>query len=238
MYAVLMAGTRLVNLVRPKDGAIYPSDLLVLINFVNSSSTFRDSETWTPICLPKFNDQGFLYAYVCYLDEITCLILITTDSNDFHNLSLYKDYIHWELATGGELAAIRSAYDDHFVNLKDLDICVPELRHFLYKSEVSSQFILSSCPAPYSNYHAQKALFRRYQHAHAKINQARRRHTIYYEVGSEDSLLAWVRPGEFEMYAAFTPLTHKQQAITAANRVLRWIKREENHLFILNAPTW
>ncbi len=56
-YAILLAGTHLVNLVRPKDSALFPSDLLLLINFVTSSSSIRNGEVWTPICLPKFNDK-------------------------------------------------------------------------------------------------------------------------------------------------------------------------------------
>ena len=37
------------------------------------------------------------------------------------------------------------------------------------------------------------------------------------------------------MYAAFTPLVSKEAATTACNRALRWIKREEESLFITNA---
>ena len=35
-----------------------------------TSTSFRSVESWSPICLPKYNSRGFLYAYVSYLDNI------------------------------------------------------------------------------------------------------------------------------------------------------------------------
>lgn len=49
---------------------------------------FRSAESWTPICLPKFNDTGFLHAHVSYLprDSPACLLLISTDKEKFFAL--------------------------------------------------------------------------------------------------------------------------------------------------------
>jgi len=41
----------------------------LIINMITSTS-FRSVESWSPICLPKYNSRGFLYAYVSYLDSI------------------------------------------------------------------------------------------------------------------------------------------------------------------------
>ena len=48
----------------------------------------RSAESWTPICLPKFNDTGFLHAHVSYLprDSPACLLLISTDKEKFFAL--------------------------------------------------------------------------------------------------------------------------------------------------------
>jgi len=35
-----------------------------------TSSSFRSVESWSPICLPKYNSRGFLYAYVSYLNSV------------------------------------------------------------------------------------------------------------------------------------------------------------------------
>ena len=51
-------------------------------------SSIRSAESWMPICLPKFNDTGFLHAYVSYLpnDSPACLLLISTDKEKFFAL--------------------------------------------------------------------------------------------------------------------------------------------------------
>jgi len=41
----------------------------------------------------------------------------------------------------------------------------------------------------------------------------------------------------FELYAVFSPLASKQVAIAGVNRLLRWIKKEEERLFIINSLT-
>ena len=42
----------------------------------------------------------------------------------------------------------------------------------------------------------------------------------------------------FELYAAFSPLTTKQQAIAYVDRLLKWIKQSEDELFLLRAVTF
>lgn len=42
----------------------------------------------------------------------------------------------------------------------------------------------------------------------------------------------------FEMYSTFAPTTSKAAAITSVNKLLKWCKKEEGTLFILNAPTF
>ena len=50
----------------------------LIVNMINSTS-FRSVESWSPVCLPKYNSRGFLYAYVSYLDSIEFL---DTEGND------------------------------------------------------------------------------------------------------------------------------------------------------------
>lgn len=61
------AGSRVVSMVQTKERPLHPSDLLLVINFVTNAQSLRSAEAWAPICLPKFNDTGFLYAYVHFI---------------------------------------------------------------------------------------------------------------------------------------------------------------------------
>ena len=51
-------------------------------------------------------------------------------------------------------------------------------------------------------------------------------------------LSVWQVTQGFELYAVFGPLITKTSAIHAVNKLLRWIKREEDRLFILNSVTF
>ena len=63
------------------------------MNFVNGSTAFRASESWTPVCLPKFNDSGFLHSYVCFIAPDVCLLLISTKQDVFYEFSNCKNLI-------------------------------------------------------------------------------------------------------------------------------------------------
>ena len=64
------------------------ADIHLILNLVDASTSFRSAESWTPICLPKFNDTGFLHAHVSYLpnDSPACLLLFSTDKEKFFSL--------------------------------------------------------------------------------------------------------------------------------------------------------
>jgi hypothetical protein len=95
VFAILLADSQLVALVRMKKYVLHPADLHILINLVASSESFKFSESWTPICLPRFNANGFLHAHVSYLadDCQACLLLLTVDKDQFFVLSEAKQGI-------------------------------------------------------------------------------------------------------------------------------------------------
>jgi len=133
------------------------------------------------------------------------------------------------------MEGIEEAIANSQLDIDELDSGVPEFRHFLYKSEPTNQIVMPSPAPPFATKKAQKELFRRYQHVHSRIHDTPgvKVHTLYYEVSSTATMLAMLRPGEYELYAVFTPLVSKESALNAATRALKWIKREENTLFIL-----
>jgi len=64
-------------------------DLALLTNFVTQqSTTLRSSESWFPVCLPRFNPTGFIYCYTCCLHDPTELfiMLLSTENSpeQFH----------------------------------------------------------------------------------------------------------------------------------------------------------
>lgn len=70
-------------------------DIHLIFNLVDASTSFRSAESWTPICLPKFNDTGFLHAYVSFFpnNSSACLLLLSTDKEQFFELKECKEKI-------------------------------------------------------------------------------------------------------------------------------------------------
>jgi len=56
-YSFLLAGSRVVSMAHSRDRPPYPEDILILINFVTNSHSFRTSESFAPVCLPNFSDK-------------------------------------------------------------------------------------------------------------------------------------------------------------------------------------
>ena len=71
LYALLLYRSTIVTLLRPKSHSIHPSDLHILLNTINASSALRmtNSESWLPICLPRFNSKGFVHAFISFFGD-------------------------------------------------------------------------------------------------------------------------------------------------------------------------
>lgn len=140
VFSILLAGDRLVTLVRKKDQFLHHIDLHLVLNLVGSSSSFREGEGWTPICLPKFNPAGFFHAHISYLEPSSelCLILVSTDREDFFNMSDCRQRFLERLTKRSAYQALKEALKCPSYSVEQVGI--PELRHFLYKSKSSGLY--------------------------------------------------------------------------------------------------
>jgi len=75
----------------------------------------RGTESWTPLCLPRFNANGYLYSYVGYLDESAdlCLLLLSASQapETFMKFQQCAQAARTSLEKEGALQAIRRAHD-------------------------------------------------------------------------------------------------------------------------------
>jgi hypothetical protein len=133
VFGLLVAENQLITLIRKKNYFIHPADLHLILNMINATESFKNSESWTPLCLPKFDSSGFLHAYVSYIAEDcpACLVLITVDRNAFFPLSEAKRLIKERLERHNVIGAIVEALRSAEYTTASIDL--PELRHFLYK---------------------------------------------------------------------------------------------------------
>ena len=89
------------------------------------------------------------------------------------------------------ISAIRDAAKNS--KFRPEDIGCPEIKHFMYKSKTTAQFITSEMTAPYSeNPEAERWLHNLYLLAQSKTHQAGRNARFFYFAGENESLGAWV----------------------------------------------
>uniref|UniRef100_A0A8B9HTF9 Vacuolar fusion protein MON1 homolog n=1 Tax=Astyanax mexicanus TaxID=7994 RepID=A0A8B9HTF9_ASTMX len=221
VFSILLAGNRLVTLVRKKDQYLHHMDLHLLFNLVGSSSSFREGEGWTPICLPKFNTAGFFHAHISYLEPKSdlCLILVSTDREDFFNLSDCKRRFLERLRKRSAYQALQEALQTPTYPVSQVGI--PELWHFVYKSKILECTLL---------FEENSSLF---SFSHMSLEDLRLPFRLSYSLKEREKC----RHG-FELYLCFSPLGTKALAMSAINKLLKWIRKEEDRLFILNPVTY
>ena len=71
LYGLIVAGGRLVSVVRPRRHSLHPSDLQLIFNMLFEADGIKagGGENWIPLCLPSFNKNGYLYMYVSFVDS-------------------------------------------------------------------------------------------------------------------------------------------------------------------------
>ena len=86
LFALLVIGTRLVTIVQPSNPSsqLHTVDLHLILTFVGTQPGLLTNELWFPVCLPRFDSSGFLYAYTSCLDPLhtgLSIFLISADNS-------------------------------------------------------------------------------------------------------------------------------------------------------------
>ncbi|KAI4334397.1 hypothetical protein L6164_019095 [Bauhinia variegata] len=122
LFAILMCRHKVVSLVGAQKASLHPDDMLLLANFVMSSESFRTSESFSPVCLPRYNPMAFLYGYIHYFDNDTYLILLTTSSDAFYHLKDCRIRIEMVLLKSNVLSEVQRSLLDGGMHVEDLPV--------------------------------------------------------------------------------------------------------------------
>ncbi|XP_024022565.1 vacuolar fusion protein MON1 homolog isoform X2 [Morus notabilis] len=122
LFAILMCKHKVICLVGAQKASLHPDDMLLLANFVMSSESFRTSESFSPICLPRYNAMAFLYTYVHFFDEDTYLMLLTTNSDAFYHLKDCRMCIEKVLLKSNVLSEVQRSTLEGGMHVEDLPV--------------------------------------------------------------------------------------------------------------------
>ncbi|KAF9700941.1 hypothetical protein EKO04_000844 [Ascochyta lentis] len=257
LYGLIVASGKLVSVVRPKKHSLHPGDLHLIFNMLFEAGSVKagGGENWIPLCLPGFNNTGYLYMYVSFLnldkpgeqmeerprtrddsDDEVAVLLISADKESFFEMRKMRDNLVETLTTNNSIASIRAAVQAGRPSCTDIVPGSP-LRHFLYKSRGNVQF----CMPSYSPYFPcaldRRRLITLYAHLHATLHAKPTALKVHHETGSSCIALAWSTP-LFELYAVAPPNTSRAALAQAAMKIVQWVRREEERVFIIGGAVF
>ncbi|RMZ88911.1 hypothetical protein DV736_g3871, partial [Chaetothyriales sp. CBS 134916] len=256
LYGLVVAGARLVSVIRPKKHSLHPSDLHLIFNMLFEAEGIKagGGDSWIPICLPGFNKTGYLFMYVNYLDmgsdtvreveadekiakeDAVAIILLSADRESFESMQRMKNYIVHELRRNRSMEIVQRAVQAGRPQPTDI---VPGtvLRHFLFKSRANVQFFMPSLSPSFDDLNRRHQLMTIYHLLHASVHAKHASVKVHHRASPTSSALAWVTP-LFELYCVAGPNTPRNALAQSANKVVQWIQREEERVFIIGGAVF
>ncbi|KAI2467228.1 vacuolar fusion protein MON1 [Annulohypoxylon bovei var. microspora] len=246
LYGLIVAGGKLVSVIRPRRHSLHPSDLQLIFNMLFESGGIKagGGENWIPLCLPAFNNRGYLYMYVSFLDaepeserdlttagEEVAIILISPDKESFFDLQQMRDDVVAELKKKGHLDLIKTAVRQGRAKMSDIAPGT-HVSHFLFKSRANVQFCMPSLLPTFSSLMSHRRLMSLYHNLHSTIHAKHTHVKVLHCVGEDSTSLAWITP-IFEFYCVAGPDASRAVITQGANKIIQWAKREEERLFII-----
>ncbi|KAH0542942.1 hypothetical protein FGG08_002711 [Glutinoglossum americanum] len=257
LYGLIVAGGRLVSVVRPKRHSLHPSDLQLIFNMLFEAEGVKGGggENWIPLCLPGFNKNGYLYMYVSFLsrqaksegpsnqptksggkeDEVA-VVLISADKESFYEQQQMQDNVIQQLEKNGSMDIIISAVQKGRYSISEI---APGtlLRHFLYKSRANVQFTMPSYEPHFISPLERRKLLSLYHMLHASVHAKSAHLKVQHCVHRDSISLAWVTPF-FELYCVAGPNANRNALTQGANKVVQWVRREEERVFIIGGAVF
>lgn len=252
LYGLIIAAGRLVSVVRPKKHSLHPGDLHLIFNMLFEAGSIRAAggENWIPLCLPGFNNTGFLYMYVSFFtadadadtteeaitDNDLAIVLISANKEAFYELRKMRDDLISQLETSQLLSTLNTAVAKGHAPCSEI---VPGtvLRHFLYKSRANVQFVQPSFSPHFTTPLARRKLLNLYHQLHESIHSRTAHLKVQHVIGEDATALAWETP-LFELYCVSGPNASRAALAQGANKVVQWIRREEERVFIIGGAVF
>lgn len=258
LYGLIVAAGRLVSVVRPKKHSLHPGDLHLIFNMLFEAGSVKagGGENWIPLCLPGFNNTGFLYMYVSFFsvtspphegtndeqsdaaerDDELAIVLISANKESFFELRKMRDSLVAQLRENGSLATLETAIHKGHPPCSDI---VPgtAVQHFLYKSRGNVQFTMPSFSPHFEGLVARRKLMSLYHQLHDSIHSRTAHLKVQHCIAQDAKALAWETP-LFELYCVAGPAAPRAALVQGANKIVQWVRREEERVFIIGGAVF
>ncbi|KAK7469379.1 Vacuolar fusion protein mon1 [Stygiomarasmius scandens] len=172
-------------------------------------------------------------------DEYSGLSLVCiSGGGEFETVRTWCSAVTKKLEDDGTLVALCDTLQSGKAEYTVSELGIPGLRHFIYKSRPQVQVTFPVFEDPYDTPNEKRRITTLYQilhdAIHAKSGQEQPLKLQYIRTDKE-CVMGWITQ-PFELYITLSPLLPKSAVVGAANSVARWVKKDENKLFLRDAP--
>lgn len=152
LFAFLIYDNKIVSYMRPKTHSLVNQDITILFSTVEQlysdpSLPAEEPDMWAPICLPNFNDAGFLHCYVrhMYLAKLKkpmSLLLLSGNKNSFFDMKQTANFIVEKINKSKTLSVSLSEELARGCQPLIKSLEVPAIMHFIYKRRRWNQYYM------------------------------------------------------------------------------------------------
>ncbi|KAG9726244.1 DUF254-domain-containing protein, partial [Aureobasidium melanogenum] len=215
-------------------------------------------ENWIPLCLPGFNNTGFLYMYVSFLDigqdtakvseerpqpstsprddDQLAIILISADKEAFYELRQMRDDLIEQLNQNGSMSILSTSIRRGRPSVSSILPSSP-LLHFIYKSRPNVQFFTPSFHPHFTSLVPHRRLVSLYSALHTAVHNRTAHLKVHYACAKDAVALGW-ETKEYEFYGVAGAGTSREAVAKAAQEVVKWVRREEERVFIIGGAVF
>ena len=265
LYGLIVAGGKLVSVIRPRKHSLHPSDLQLIFNMLFESGGIKSGggENWIPLCLPAFNNRGYLYMYVSFFGaegneteprkatpptknnnrdhrhdhshdhEDIAIVLISTDKESFFDLKEMREKVAQNMAKNGSLALIRAAAAAGRPKVADIVRRPGTAVQISHFLYKSRANVQFAMSAEETQTREARRRLMTVYHQLHAAVHARHAHLKILHCVGEDATSLVWVTPVFEFYCVAGPNASRAVVTQDANRIIQWAKREEERLFII-----
>lgn len=233
-------------------------DIHILLALLDGSKTQLSSveSLWMPVCLPRFNQDAFLHAYISYLNDMkNCLVLLSVDRDEFANCQKARNAIENKLDVLYKDSNLRGKIyyqmsplvHPVLLQLQDKLVSNTLTGDELAEAQQKAQIYNSKLEL----YHARQLQFLWYQsgkqvlwwqrceskspspilfYITRKMLQTSLK-ILWLKLSNDSVFLGWHVPS-FQLYAQFDNTIKTSEATEVIQRITNWIKKEEDNFSI------
>lgn len=242
-FGLLIAHRQLVALVRFKRLNLDAPDFNTIVNLIEChKANMIHSDHQFPFCLPKFDPNQFLYAYISYLWEGTgpCLVLLSITNSDYEKLSQIRPKIEENISSYKYNTRLKSALSNpEGFCLQENIKWAEQLWHFIYKNTSNiqdpTQVCCSTPKKPFISYQELLLLYNGYTKLADLLRKSGGSIKMLFQMLERYVLFAWITTS-FELYCTFSPFTNQKKAMEIAERLLHVLRKEEKRVLFSCNP--